>query len=412
MAANWAGNVHFGAARLHQPSTVEELQELVATTEHLRPLGTGHSFNHIADTRDDQVSIVDLPAVCDIDTDRGVARVAGGLRYGEVAVRLHAAGWALPNLGSLPHIGIAGACATGTHGSGDRNGVLATAVAGLEIVTADGVVVAIDDMAGAAVHLGALGVVTHLDLRLCPTFDVTQHVYDGVALPPHLDDVDELFAAGYSVSLFTRWTGPGQVWVKQRADDDRPAPARWLGGTRAEGPRHPVPGMPAQFCTPQLGEPGPWYERLPHFRLEFTPSAGDELQSEYLVPRDRAVEAIAAVRAIGDRVAPVLHISELRSVAADGLWLSPSYGRDSLAIHFTWINDIDAVTPVMAAVEERLLPLDARPHWGKLFAIPAGTVRMAYERFDDFTALVRRYDPGGKFRNPWLDAFLPAVDGV
>jgi xylitol oxidase len=341
-----------------------------------------------------------------------VVRVAGGQRYGEVAVRLHAAGWALPNLGSLPHISIAGACATGTHGSGDRNGGLATAVVGQELVTADGTLVVLDDVTGTAIHLGALGVVTHLVLQLRPTFDVTQHVFDDVPLPDSPDGVDELFGAGYSVSLFTRWTGPGQVWLKRTADDSRPAPSRWLGGTRAQLPRHPVPGMPAGSCTQQLGVPGPWYERLPHFRLEFTPSAGDELQSEYLVPRDRAAEAIAAIWAVSDRIAPVVHISELRTVAADELWLSPSYRRDSLAIHFTWIKDIEAVAPVMAAVEAQLRPLAARPHWGKLFTIPAGTVRGGYERFDDFAALVRRLDPDGKFRNPWLDTFLPAVAGV
>jgi xylitol oxidase len=407
---NWSGNIRFGAQRVHRPTTLAQLRDVVGSAERVRPLGTAHSFNPIADTRYDQVSVADLPADCDIDSAAGTARVAGGLRYGDVALRLQAAGWALPNLGSLPHISIAGACATGTHGSGDSNGALATSVVGLELVDADGQLVSLDDVAGGAVGLGALGVVTHLTLRLVPTFEIAQYVYDGVPLPSDPDVVEELFGAGYSVSLFTRWSGPAgnQAWVKRRADDGRPAAREWLGGTLADGPRHPIAGMPTQSCTPQLGEPGPWFERLPHFRLEFNPSAGDELQSEYLIPRGRAVEAFTALNAIGDRIAPVLHVSELRTVAGDELWMSPAYGRDSLAVHFTWRNDATAVAPVMAAVEERLWPLDARPHWGKLWAAPMASVAARYEWLSDFAALAHRYDPAGKFANPWLDSLIGA----
>jgi xylitol oxidase len=405
---NWAGNVRFGARHFHRPASIEELRHVVGTAGGVRPLGTGHSFNRIADGTDTMVSVDGLPAECDIDAAAGVARVSAGLRYGEVAVRLHAAGWALPNLGSLPHISVAGACATGTHGSGDANGCLATSVVGLELVTADGDLLTTAGVDGAAVGLGALGVVTHLRLRLVPSFEVAQHVYDGVPVPDDPATVDELFGAGYSVSLFTRWTGAAenQAWVKRRAGQDRPVPQRWLGGTLADGPRHPVPGASPEFCSAQLGEPGPWYERLPHFRLEFTPSAGDELQSEYLVPRDRAVEAIRAVAAMGDRISPVLHVSELRTVAADDLWLSPAYRRDSLAVHFTWRSEAVAVATVLAEVERRLSPLGARPHWGKLFGMPMADVRGRYERFDDFAALVRRLDPAGKFRNAWLADLL------
>jgi xylitol oxidase len=398
---NWAGNVAFGAARHHRPATVAQLCDVVGAAEKVHALGTGHSFNDIADTPGDLVSVQGLPPVIDIDSTNGTVRVSAGLRYGEVAPRLHAEGWALPNLGSLPHISIAGACATGTHGSGDANGNLATAIVGLELVTASGDVVARDDVHAYAVGLGALGVVTHLTLRLRSTFDIGQYVYDGVPVPASEESVEELFGAGYSVSLFTDWAGHSQAWVKgphgSRAQ-------RWLGGTLADGPRHPIDGMPTGNCTQQLGVMGPWYERLPHFRLEFTPSAGDELQSEYLVPRERAVEALAAVDAIRERVSPVLQISELRTVAADELWLSPSYRRDSLAIHFTWVNDAAAVAPAMAVVEEVLAPFDVRPHWGKLFGY--GGFRERYERFDDFVALVRRHDPAGKFRNAWLDRIL------
>ena len=400
---NWAGNVKFRPRRWYRPTSLAQLQSAVAASDAMRVLGTGHSFNQIADTPGDLVSVAGLPPEIDIDAARATVRVAAGLRYADVAPRLHAAGWALANLGSLPHICIAGACATGTHGSGDANGNLATAVAGLEVVTANGEIVVPGDVRPWVVGLGALGVVTHLTLRLVPSFEIAQYVYDDVPLPLAEDDLSELFSAGYSVSLFTRWSGRGsQAWVKR--GDPSPVPRRWLGGTLASAPRHPIPGAPAAHCTPQLGVPGPWYERLPHFRADATPSAGDELQSEYLVPRDRAAEALAALAGVGERLAAVLHVSELRTVAADDLWLSPSYRRDCLAIHFTWVNDLAAVAPVVALVEDRLSPFDPRPHWGKIFGY--GRMRERYERFDDFVELARRYDPTGKFRNPWLAALF------
>jgi xylitol oxidase len=195
------------------------------------------------------------------------------------------------------------------------------------------------------------------------------------------------------------------VWRKRR-ELTAPEP-QWLGATLADGPRHPIKVMPADYATQQGGVPGPWNERLPHFRLEFTPSNGDELQSEYFVPRARAAEAFDVLRALGNRFAPVIQVSEVRTIAADDLWLSPSQGRDTVALHFTWIQDETAVRPVVAELEERLAPLDARPHWGKVFAADAATLAERYPRVPDFIALAAKYDPAGKFRNPYLDTFLP-----
>jgi alditol oxidase len=306
---------------------------------------------------------------------------------------------------------VAGACATGTHGSGNRVGNLATSVAALELVTADGSLVTIDRddarFPGTVVALGALGVVTRLTLELVPAFEIAQHVYEDLPFPVLVERWEEVFAAAYSVSVFTSWTRPyaDQVWLKAR--EPAAAPQRWLGARRADGPRHPIPGMSPAYCTEQLGVPGPWYARLPHFRLEFTPSSGEELQSEYLLPRECAAEALAALDAIRDRVAPALQICELRTVAADELWLSPSYRRDTIAVHFTWIADAAEVTPVIAAVEERLAPLAARPHWGKLFGVAPETVRSLYPRWDEFVALAGELDPAGTFRNEFLDRYLP-----
>jgi xylitol oxidase len=407
-ARNWAGNVTWSAARRHRPTSVDELRALVAGSRRVRAVGTRHSFNRLADTTGDLVAVDGLPPTVEIDRTRGTATVAAGLRYGEVAARLHEQGYACANLASLPHISVAGAVATATHGSGERNGNLATSVVAVELVTADGDLVRVDAtdgrFAALVVGLGAFGVVTRLTLALVPAFEVRQYV--------HLDlpraAMDEAFASAYSVSLFTDWRGTGfhQVWRKQRADQE-PPPARWLGATAADTPRHPVPGLPGDTCTAQLGVPGPWHERLPHFRPGFTPSSGAELQSEYHIPRAAAAEALAALDGVRDRIAPVLQVCELRTVAADRLWLSPQYDRDTLSIHFTWIADAGAVAPVVTAVEERLAPFAPRPHWGKVFGLPPAAVAAAYPRFAEAVAAIAAADPTGKFRNDLLDRYLP-----
>ena len=415
---NWAGNVVFGAANLHHPTSIDEVRRIVAGSEQVRVLGSGHSFNPIADTVGDQISLARMPPSVHIDAARSTVTVGGGVRYGELAPQLHRAGYALHNLGSLPHICIAGATATGTHGSGVANGNLATAVRALEIVTGSGDVVTLemgdDDFPGAVVGLGMLGVVTSVTLAIEPTFAVAQYVYDDLPLEQFTAHLDETMEAAYSVSLFTDWRDPvmTQVWMKHRIDPSTPwqigaRGARWLDAPAADGPRHPVPGVDPVACTEQGGIPGPWHERLPHFRLEFTPSSGDELQSEYFVARESAGAALTAINSIAHLIAPVLQICELRTIAADELWLSPAYGRDSFAVHFTWISDIAAVRPALAAVEEQLAPFTARPHWGKVFDMNADLVRDRYERMPDFSALAGRFDPTGKFRNAFVDTFVP-----
>ncbi|MEV6299697.1 D-arabinono-1,4-lactone oxidase [Actinoplanes sp. NPDC051861] len=399
---NWAGNIVFGAERVHRPHSIDEVRETVAASGRLRVLGSGHSFNRLADTDGDLLSLADLPRTVEVAADRASVRVDGGIRYGELATRLAEEGLAVHNMASLPHISVAGAVATATHGSGVRHGNLATAVSGLEIVRADGELVTLTGDAGAVVGLGALGVVTALTLDVVPAFELRQYVYDDLPAAALGDALDEILADGYSVSLFTRWTGPGidQVWVKRH--DPMPA-GDWHGARPADGPRHPVPGMPTASCTEQGGVPGPWHTRLPHFRVEFTPSSGEELQSEWHVPRELARAAIEAVGTLGERVASVLQVCEIRTIAADDLWLSPNYERDSLALHFTWIADTEAVLPVVADIERVLAPLAARPHWGKIFTTAPAVLRDLYPRFDDFAALMRRMDPAGTFRNEWLD---------
>lgn len=391
---NWARNVAFRAKTFAEPVSLDELRAIVGRSDRVRALGTRHSFSRIADTTGTHVSLAGLPPLIEIDSAARQVRVGGGIRYTELAPRLTAAGWALPNLASLPHITVAGACATATHGSGDGNGNLATPVVELEMVTAAGDMVTIDsehsDFYGAVVGLGRLGIVSALTLDLVPSFEIAQYVYDDVPNERLDADFDAIFASGYSVSVFTD-LGRNQLWCKRLAADPVP-PRDWFGAGPAAGPRNPVPGMPVQNATEQGGVPGPWHARLPHFRAEFTPSAGAELQSEYLLPRSHAVAALQAARELRDEITAVLQICELRTVAADELWLSPSYRRPTVGMHFTWVDDTAAVMPVVAAVEERLAPFEPRPHWGKVY-LASGR----YERLADFTRLAQEFDPAGKF---------------
>ncbi|GAA4920241.1 FAD-binding protein [Streptomonospora salina] len=410
---NWAGNIGFTAERLHHPSTVAELQAVIARAERARALGSGHSFNAVADTPGALVSLAHLPRTMELDTAAGTVQAGAGVRYAELAQWLHERGRSLHNLGSLPHISVAGSCATATHGSGDANGSLATAVEGLELVTAEGDLVALSraehgtDFDGMVVALGALGVVTSMTLRTAPTFDVAQRVYDDLPLEALEDGFDAITGAAYSVSLFTAWREPviDQVWVKHRVGDTlhEDAASGFFGARPADGPRHPVPGMAAQHCTEQLGAAGPWSERLPHFRPGSPPSsAGAELQAEYLLPRHAAVAALRALEPLRERIARVVQINEIRTVAADEQWLSPSYRQDTAAFHFTLVPDTAAVLPVLELIEERLAPFGAVPHWGKLFTVPPAALRERYSRLPDFAALARRFDPAGKFANAFL----------
>jgi xylitol oxidase len=437
-ARNWAGNVRFGAHRIHRPESVDEVRRFVARGRPVRALGTGHCFNTIADAAagspdggsdtggpgnsgaGDLIVLDRLPPIMDVDPAQRSVTVTASVRYGDLATHLDAAGFALHNLASLPHISVAGSIATGTHGSGDRNGGLATAVTGIEFVTATGELVTMtrdshpEEFAGSIVALGALGIVTRVRLAIEPAYEVAQWVYEGMPWDRLLANLDDVFASAYSVSVLTRWDAPAvdYLWRKQRvhARDARPA-AAWLDATLADEPRHPVVGLPPEPATPQLGQPGRWHERLPHFRLKFTPSVGAELQSEFFVPRDHAAAAIESMRGIGDRLAPVLMVAELRTVAADDLWLSPTYGRDSLALHFTWTPDAPAVLAAVAEIENALEPFAHRPHWGKVFTMAPHMVADRFERLADFGRLRHRLDPTGVFGNDFVDRYAPRPTG-
>jgi alditol oxidase len=381
----------------------------VRKSNKIKAVGARHSFNNIADSSHEQISLKNFKEM-ELNPGARTVRVGAGVTYGELAPYLDRQAYALHNMASLPHISVVGACATATHGSGNFNGNLSTAVSAMEIVTADGEVLALsrkldgERFRGAVVGLGALGVVTNLTLDVQPKFDVAQMVYQDMAFSELEGHLEEIFSAGYSVSVFTEWRDRRvtQVWIKRR-DGEYAFDPEFFGAMPATENLHPLAGYPAESCTEQRAIPGPWHNRLPHFRVDFTPSGGEELQSEYFVQRERAYEAILAVNSLSDRIAPLLFVSELRTVAADDLWMSPCYRRASLAIHFTWKPDWAAVKEVLPMIERQLAPFEARPHWGKLFTMAPARL---YERLPDFRNLVELYDPAGKFRNDYLSANL------
>ena len=408
---NWAGNYTYRARKLHRPSTIEQLQEILAEAPCVRVLGSRHSFNDIADSLE-LVTLEAMPMDVVVDHAADTVSFNAALKYGELVQKVNEEGVALHNLASLPHISVAGAVATATHGSGETNGNLATAVVGLELVTSGGEIMEISRgepyFDGLVVGLGALGAVTRITLDVEPAYEVRQRVFEGLSWEALFEHFDEIVSCGYSVSIFTRWDETiDQVWVKSRVTDDPEQVENDLFGAAAAAvDRHPILGLDASSCTPQLGRPGPWADRLPHFRMGFTPSSGEELQSEYLFPRRYAVEAIEAVRSLADEIRPILQVSEIRAVAADRLWMSMNYGQDSIGIHFTWKPERDAVEDMLVRLESALVPFEARPHWGKLFNADAAALAPRYERMSDFIRLVERLDPRGAFRNSWLKAHV------
>jgi xylitol oxidase len=377
----------------------------------VRVLGSRHSFNDIADSLE-LITLETMPMDVVVDHAADTVSFNASLKYGELVQKLNEEGVALHNLASLPHISVAGAVATATHGSGETNGNLATAVAGLELVTSGGEILEISRgepyFDGLVVGLGALGAVTRITLDVEPAYEVRQRVFEGLSWEALFEHFDEIISCGYSVSIFTRWDETiDQVWVKSRVTDEPEQVENDLFGAAAAAvDRHPILGLDASSCTPQLGRAGTWADRLPHFRMGFTPSSGEELQSEYLFPRRYAVEAIEAVRSLADEIRPILQVSEIRAVAADRLWMSMNYGQDTVGIHFTWKPERDAVEDMLVRLETALLPFEARPHWGKLFNADAAMLAPLYERMSDFISLVERLDPRGAFRNAWLKAHV------
>lgn len=410
---NWAGNFEFSTDRLYDAASVEQVQELVKKYNKLKVIGSRHCFNRIADSTDNLISLRGMDKVLALNDKAQSVTVGSAMKYGQLSPYLDSKGFALHNLASLPHISIAGACATATHGSGIKNKNLSAAVSAMEFVTANGEVVQLsrekdgENFLAAVVNLGALGVVTKVTLDIEPSYQMRQDVYLNLPLNQLKDHFEEIMSAGYSVSLFTDWqkNNVNEIWIKSRVGEGSSFTLQpeFFGAKAATKNLHPIVELSAVNCTEQMGVPGPWYERLPHFRMGFTPSSGKELQSEYFVPRHNAVDAILAVQRLGDQVRPHLLISEIRTIDADNLWMSPCYKQSCVTIHFTWKPDWPSVSKLLPVIEKELFPFNARPHWGKLFTISSTRLKSLYEKLPDFQKLVKTYDPKGKFRNEFLD---------
>jgi alditol oxidase len=413
---NWAGNVTFSTTQLHRPETVEQIQEIVSRSNKVKVVGSRHSFTDVADSTGALLSLENLAQTLAFDRVRHTATVNGGITYGQLCAQLHDQGYALHNMASLPHITVAGAISTATHGSGDHNGNLATTVAALEVVTAGGEIIELsrdqhpEEFQGAVVALGGLGVVTKVTLDVVPAYSMQQEVYDFLPLAQVEAHFDEITASAYSVSFFTDWQEEriNQVWLKRHVADGATlaiAPT-FYEAALAPIPRHPVVTLSAEPCTEQMGVLGPWHERLPHFRVDHTPASGNELQTEYFVPRAQAVAAMAEIAKLQPLMEPHLWISEVRTVAADSLWMSPCYEEASVGLHFSWKKDWPAVRQLLPIIEEKLAPFQARPHWGKLFTMSPSHLQSLYPRVHDFRELLRKLDPQGKFRNPFIDMYI------
>lgn len=413
---NWSGNFHFGTRQILRPETVEEIQSIVRGAARLKVIGTRHSFNRIADSDQLLVSLERMTKVISLDSVNHQVTVEAGITYGALAPFLNEQGYALPNLASLPHISVAGACITATHGSGIGQGNLATAVAAIELIDGRGELVALSrekDPAvfpGAVVNLGAIGILTKITLDLVPRFDVRQYVYRNLSIDTLQTHALEIFGSAYSVSLFTTWKNGliNTVWLKLLADDPHAdaMPQEFFGAQLSTEPLHPLEGESPVNCTTQMGIPGPWFDRLPHFKMGFKPSAGQELQSEYFVAIEHAYAAIKAMEALHEEISPYLYVSEIRVVRSDSLWMSPAFGQTVVALHTTWKPDVEKVNQLLPKIEAALAPFRPRPHWGKLYTLSPAVLLGRTPNLDKFQRLAEEFDPEGKFRNDFLSRYL------
>ena len=413
---NWAGNLTYGTSKILRVSSAPEAAQTIRNFDRLKVLGTRHCFNKIADSHDRFLSLAPLNKVISLDAQHNTVTVESAIKYGELAVWLNENGFALHNLASLPHISVAGGCITATRGSGVHNANLSSAVKSFELITAAGDTLELSRendselFTGSVVNLGGLGVVTKLTLAIQPTYQVSQYVFENLPVAALQQHFVEIMSAGYSVSLFTDWRSAriNEVWIKSKVGEGYSFAGQpeFFGATAAKKDLHPISRLSAENCTPQMGVPGPWHERLPHFKMGFTPSAGKELQTEYFVPREHSFAAIKAVGQLHDQISPHLQITEVRCIDADDLWMSPCNNRPSTTIHFTWQPDWPAVSKLLPLIEAQLAPFHARPHWGKLFTMSHRRLAALYPRMIDFQRLLHEHDPKGKFRNDFLNTVI------
>ena len=407
---NWSGNIEYRPAEIARPSSISELQKVVADSRKVRAYGSGHSFNTLADTDGTLIAFSEFDKNIEIDSSKMLVRVPAGVRYGEVAPKLHANGFALRNMGSLPHITVVGATSTGTHGSGVGNKNLSGSIAEIELITATGDAITLDqsELPAARVALGSIGIIHHLTLDIVPTYDVAQTVYFDLPFVQLISNLDAILSAGDSVSVLSMWGDEfvDQVWVKSKIGTNPVLTQNeWFGAKLATRKSNPIREADSAAATEQFGLPGPWFERLPHFKLDFTPSFGEELQTEYFIDRKDAPAALHAIYKIREELSELIMVCEMRTVAQDENWLSEAYGRETFVFHFTWRPNIPAVEKLLLKIEASLEPFKARPHWGKVFTNNAFDFSSLYPKFNSFLTYRGTYDPSRKFVNKLLETW-------
>lgn len=403
---NWSRNIYFEENEYFQPESLIELQDLVRSKSSIRARGSAHSFNEIANTKSCAINLAKMPKVIEINQDNKSVLASAGLTYGELAPALHKKGWALSNLASLPHISIAGSISTGTHGSGIRNKNLANQVKSIRFIDHQGQLHQIEqsspDFNALVIGLGLGGIVYQYELSIEPTFQISQVVYPDIPIEILQSNFEEIMGVAYSVSFFTDWSTKniGNLWCKFHSDEN--ILDEISGYSQATQKYHPIPSMDPIACTDQFAVEGNWYERLPHFKIEFSPSVGDEIQSEFFIDRKDAAAAIDAISKLGSEISPLLWITELRTIAADELWLSGAFQRETLGIHFTW-KKMPEIYAVISKVEQALLPFNYRPHWGKAFSSNPSHLHRAFPRMSQFFELIQKIDPEEKFYNEFVE---------
>ena len=407
---NWSGNIEYRPADIARPESISVLQKVVAGASKVRAYGSGHSFNTLADTDGTLIAFSEFDKNIEIDSSKMLVRVPAGVRYGEVAPKLHANGFALKNMGSLPHITVVGATSTGTHGSGVGNKNLSGSIAEIELILATGDAITLDqpELPAARVALGSIGIIHHLTLDIVPTYDVAQTVYFDLPFVQLISNLDAILSAGYSVSVLSMWGDEfvDQVWVKSKIGTNPVlSQNEWFGAKLATRKSNPIREADSAAATEQFGLPGPWFERLPHFKLDFTPSFGDELQTEYFIDRKDAPAALNAIYKIRKELSELIMVCEMRTVAQDENWLSEAYGRETFVFHFTWRPNIPAVEKLLLKIEASLEPFMARPHWGKVFTNTAFDFSSLYPKFNSFLTYRSTYDPSRKFVNKLLETW-------
>lgn len=396
---NWGGNFNYSTQNIQYPRSVAEVQQIVKNAGKLRVVGSRHSFSKIADSECTMLSTIGLNKIIGINGSIPSVTVQGGLTYTDLLTSLNTAGFALPNLASLAEISVGGAASTNAHGTGVANQALANHIRSMEIVLANGSLLTIGPndprLKGMAAGLGAFGVVTQLELKLVPAFNITTYTYVNMPVQNSYENFAALQNMGFGVLLVNMFTAPDAwniaiVYARSDANNTAMLTSNLFGGTLVS--QTTQPSYLALLSIAQIGLSG---------------VDGNEIQTEYFVPISKAVEAIKAVTAVANstNIFPSLATAfVIRTIASDDLWMSEYYGNDTMvAIHFSWQNNVTAVEAVLPQLERAMIPYGARPHWGKMFTMEPEDFLPHYPKVNEFKKLAEQLDPKGKFRNEFLE---------